>query len=242
MCTLILAHRFFSEAPLFLASNRDERLDRPAREPMLWSDRKPGFVAPRDEEAGGTWLGVNEHGLLVAITNRFGQRADPDLRSRGALVVDALGCRTAADAAAAASSFAPGTHNPFHLVVADADEAFVVWADEQATTRFPLAAGIHVVTERSFGAAPNGRADFLERCVDELRQGEALTPSALERLLGVHRPDDLDAVTVLVSEMNYGTRSSTIIDVEQRRLAFADGPPNESAYVDYSDLLQELWR
>ena len=30
----------------------------------------PRILAGRDPYAGGTWLGVNEHGVLVAVTNR----------------------------------------------------------------------------------------------------------------------------------------------------------------------------
>jgi hypothetical protein len=41
-----------SGAPLILAANRDERLTRASSGPSLWTGE--AFVAPRDEEAGGT--------------------------------------------------------------------------------------------------------------------------------------------------------------------------------------------
>src|SRR5712692_8012823 len=71
VCTLICAFRVFPRWPLIVAANRDEHLNRPASPPRLW----PGdlsFVAPRDEAAGGTWLGLNSAGLFVGVTNRFG--------------------------------------------------------------------------------------------------------------------------------------------------------------------------
>ena len=207
---------------------------------MFW-DEPPTFVAPRDEQEGGTWLGVNRHGVLVALTNRFGSSRDARRRSRGALVVDALRGTDATEASFFASRHAPDAHNPYHLLTADEASAVAVWSDGEATTAFALAPGIHVVTERSFGAAPNGRAEFIERCVAELQDTGALTRDALKRLLAIHRPDDFDATSVLVPELNYGTRSSTIIDVAGGTLDFADGPPTEASYLDYSDLLRQMW-
>lgn len=239
MCTLILATHVFEGSPVFLASNRDERLDRPAHAPFLW-DADPAFVAPRDEQEGGTWLGVNACGVLVAITNRFGSARDPERRSRGALVLDALGGRSAEEAAEIAASYDAQRHNPFHLVLADTSGATTVWSDGEHVNREPLGDGVHVVTERSFGAAPNGRADFLHHAIDDLGAQEVLTPDALVSLLAVARPNDIDATTVRIPEMNYGTRSSTIVDVTGRRLRFADGPPTEVAYADYSGLMREI--
>ncbi|HLT35932.1 MAG TPA: NRDE family protein, partial [Enhygromyxa sp.] len=93
MCTIIAALQVWPGRPLVVAANRDEALDRPAIDPRVWA---PGEVAarrvlaPRDLRAGGTWLGVNDAGLFVGITNR---RAipDPRRRSRGELVFEALG-------------------------------------------------------------------------------------------------------------------------------------------------------
>src|SRR5262245_27376544 len=89
MCTLIAAFQQWPEIPLIVAANRDEALARPAVGPMLW-DGLPHFVAPRDEKAGGSWLGLNEYGLFVGITNRAGAVPAPGERSRGLLVTAAL--------------------------------------------------------------------------------------------------------------------------------------------------------
>jgi len=71
--------------------HRDERYGHPSTPPHWWPSAPDGagFVAPRDLEGGGTWFGLGEHGLFVAITN--GHQTGPFRRepSRGALVVDA---------------------------------------------------------------------------------------------------------------------------------------------------------
>ena len=77
------------DAPVVVAANRDERLDRPAYPPHLLNN-SPRVIGPQDEKAGGTWIGYNEHRLLVGILNRWtdaelaGERS-PSLRRRPTL-------------------------------------------------------------------------------------------------------------------------------------------------------------
>ena len=68
MCTLVVASHVLPDRSLVVVANRDEQLDRASSPPFRW---KEGFFAPRDEVAGGTWLGVNDHGVFVGITNRY---------------------------------------------------------------------------------------------------------------------------------------------------------------------------
>ena len=85
MCVLICR---VGQAPL-LAANRDEVYARPFSSPRRWVADTP-FWAPRDEEEGGTWIGVNRNGLVVAITNRSRLPAEGGRASRGLLVTGAL--------------------------------------------------------------------------------------------------------------------------------------------------------
>ena len=87
MCVLAI---LLEPGRLVAAANRDEALDRPSAPP---AEVEPGVVAGRDLLAGGSWLGVNGHGLFVAITNRKSPAAAPDAYSRGLLVRETLRCR-----------------------------------------------------------------------------------------------------------------------------------------------------
>jgi uncharacterized protein with NRDE domain len=69
MCTLIVLHRCVPGTPLVVAANRDEFLDRPAEGPALRMRSAGSIVSPLDLEAGGTWLGLNEHGVFAGLTN-----------------------------------------------------------------------------------------------------------------------------------------------------------------------------
>lgn len=68
MCTIFLAYKLLPGLPLVLASNRDEYYARPSQSMSFWQDA-PHVLAGRDLKAGGTWLGVNHHGRLAAVTN-----------------------------------------------------------------------------------------------------------------------------------------------------------------------------
>ena len=124
MCTLIVLHRCFAEAPLVLAANRDEFLDRPAEKPTLRQSGSRTVLAPRDLRAGGTWLGLNDAGLFAALTNRpcGDPRSVAPIAGPGGLGGPWRGVCGGCDRG-------PGTlperaYNPFNFFVSDGDAAF----------------------------------------------------------------------------------------------------------------------
>ena len=125
MCTLIVLRRPDHPWPIIFGANRDEMLNRPWRPPARhWPDRAD-VVAGLDELAGGTWMGLNEAGLVACILNRHGALGPaPDKRSRGELVLEALDHADAVEAAKALSAIDPNAYRPFNLVVADNRDAW----------------------------------------------------------------------------------------------------------------------
>src|SRR5947209_4945325 len=97
MCVLVLCFRCVDGTPLVVGANREEAYARGGTEPALQLGPVP-FVAGLDPVAGGTWLGLNAAGLLVAVTNRPKRRLPPVPRSRGLLVRDLLARRNAVEA------------------------------------------------------------------------------------------------------------------------------------------------
>ena len=102
MCTLVMLRRPGHPWPLLLAANRDEMHDRPSAPPARhWEDR-PDVVAGLDLLGGGSWLGINDHGLVAAVMNREGSLGPAEgKRSRGELVLEALDHAEAGEAARA---------------------------------------------------------------------------------------------------------------------------------------------
>src|SRR5262245_38531884 len=146
MCTLVVAAQVVPDRPLVVVANRDEQLDRASSPPHRWRE---GFFAPRDDVAGGTWLGVNDHGVFVGITNRFLGPRDASRATRGELVVRALGLDSAREIHDAMRTVDPARYNGFHLVYADEREVLATVSDGATLAQLAFGRGLHAITERS---------------------------------------------------------------------------------------------
>jgi hypothetical protein len=169
MCTVVILRRPGHHWPVLIAANRDEMLDRPWSPPARhWPDR-PDVVAGRDELAGGTWLGINDEGVVAAVMNRPGSLGPAeDKRSRGELVLEALDHADASEAAAALAHIDPEAYRPFNLLIADARDA--VWLRSDPTTGagrvepFVLPEGLSMLTAHDRNDLESDRiGNFLPR-------------------------------------------------------------------------------
>ncbi|HJR53798.1 MAG TPA: NRDE family protein [Gemmatimonadota bacterium] len=239
MCTLIAFHRVWADAPLVVATNRDEALDRPSGPPRWWGG-EPDVLAPLDERAGGTWMGASRRGLWVGLTNRRAGRNDPGLRSRGLLCRDLLRTASVAEAVSRLESLGD-RYNPFHVVTADADRMVLVEYESGRADVRALGSGCHVVTNRPFdeqAEEPKARRawrllyDFGLWPAERDLPAPADLEARLAAILGDHGSEGADALCL--HGERYGTRSAAIWGIAwpaggsgepHIRLAFADGPP-----------------
>lgn len=148
MCTVVLLVRPGHAWPVVLVANRDERVDRAWDLPAAWWPARPGVIAGRDRTAGGTWMGLNRHGLAAAVLNRPGSLGPAaGKRSRGDLPLMALSHATAADAVAAITAQDAGEWRGFNLVVADrAGAVFLRGAGRGRPSAHPLPPGVSMIT------------------------------------------------------------------------------------------------
>jgi hypothetical protein len=239
VCTLIAFHGVWSDAPLVVATNRDEAYDRPSAPPR-WDGGEPAMLAPLDERAGGTWMGANRSGLWVGLTNRRGGSNDPGLRSRGLLCRDLLYAESAADAVSRLEGLAE-PYNPFHVVAADARTIAVVEYESGRAEVRSLGPGCHVVTNRP---AEEHAQEPKARRVWRLLYDRKLWPTdrggpapadltiRLAAVLSDHGAEGRDALCL--HGERYGTLSAAIWRIAwpagragepDIRLSFADGPP-----------------
>ncbi|MHC3437263.1 NRDE family protein [Natrialbaceae archaeon A-gly3] len=238
MCTLTLAWQVFDDAPIAVAANRDEAIARPSEPPGRYRE-DPTVFAPRDTEAGGTWIGVNEHGLFAGITNRWNDADLAGERSRGLLVADALECASTIEAVETVErTTSEYEYAGFSFVVADErDAVWIGWDGDLEIV--PLDPGVHVVVNVGFDdrfSVPETRAEAGTRQAENARRlREVLTPQVdegsagwLERagtVLGDHE------YGVCIHGDGFGTKSSTLLTLgEEPTFAFADGPPCETSY------------
>ena len=243
MCMLVIFFRAVDDCPVLVAANREEYYDRQGTEPQLW-EREPSFVAGRDPRAGGTWLGVNQHGILIAITNRPKLRHPPPPRSRGLLCLDLLSSRTARAAHEwALDEFDRQTYAGCNLLAIDAAGAYVVQAGEFLRS-CPLPPGIHIVTARGLNETTDERTAY---AFDQLASFGPRTAiewlDELPRLCGDHGNSAHPPICLHAGDR--GTVSSSIIalpeDRKQARWLHAQGPPCDAAFNDFSHLVVQLF-
>lgn len=245
MCTLIVSFQQHQSAPVLVAANRDELRARPATAPHRWAGEP--FVAPKDEQGGGTWLGLTTGGLFVGVTNRFPSQRHADRESRGTLVLEALRAPSAQALRSSLEGLGAKRFNTFHLLYADASAAFVTWSDGAQVHHDTLGPGLHVVTERSLGGDDHGRTQLITSAWPGLeREAGVPTPATLEALLAQPNPGNPPgAVCVDLPEWSYGTRSSLVLFVSptlaQSRWYWADGRPDRVPFVEHPELISQLF-
>ncbi|SDG56136.1 Transport and Golgi organisation 2 [Limimonas halophila] len=248
MCTLVVLRQPGGRWPLLAAANRDEMRGRSWRAPgRHWPDR-PHVVAGLDEAAGGSWLGVNDQGVLAAVLNRHGTlgRMD-DKRSRGLLVLDALDHGNARSAAEALGREDPGRYQPFNLVVADRTDAY--WLkhagpDGTETERGrirveALPSGVSMLTAGNLNDATDPR---IRRHLPRFLKAAPPDPDtdswdSWTRLLGVRPPDhaaDPREGMAFETDSGFATLCSTLVALPAGQappvLRFADGPPDRAPF------------
>jgi uncharacterized protein with NRDE domain len=232
VCTLVVAWQVFDEAPIAVAANRDEAFGRPSDPPAVRGG-DPEVVAPRDEEAGGTWIGYNEAGVLAAITNRWTDRDRKGERSRGLLVGDALAERSAGAAARAIErELAERSYDFFNLLACGAGAAILCEWDGRLRMS-NLTPGVHVVMNVGYDDAfdvPDRRREAGERQVESARLLRSSLQPWLDRAgeaLGDHE------YGVCAHGDGFGTRSSSLIAIGEGEATYryADGPPCRTTYV-----------
>lgn len=242
MCTLVLLHRPDHSWPLLLAANRDELATRPARPPgRHWPDR-PEVRAGLDLLAGGSWLGLNDWGVVAAVLNRIGTLGPEDgKRSRGELVLEALDHAEARAAAAALADLDPRAYRPFNLVVADASDVFYLCHAGDGTIRVTrLPEGLTMLTARG----PNDpacarirryRPLFAATAPPDPERGDWSDWQLLLASRASASGDPRDALCI-VTEGAYGTVSSSLIALpsnNDREAVFlhAEGRPGEAPFL-----------
>lgn len=247
MCTVVVLRRPDHDWPILLAANRDEMADRPWRPPgRHWPERE-NVVAGMDELAGGTWLGVNDEGVVAGILNRRDSLGpDPRLRTRGELVLEALDHADAVEAAKALGHLDGHNYRSFNMVVADNRDAYWLKSlgpegDGRVVVE-ELPAGLSMITahDRNDPASPRIRLYLPRFEAAQTPDAESGDWSAWEALLA---GQDFDAgsgpneAMTVVTDYGFATLSSSLIALPAPGSAarpaiyrFAAGRPGRAAY------------
>jgi uncharacterized protein with NRDE domain len=241
MCLLAIFFRAVPDAPLVIGANREEAYARGGEPPHIL-DGSCRAVAGTDPLAGGTWFGVNEHGVVAAVTNRPKTQVPPHTRSRGWLTRDLLGCPTAGAALElAARELGQNRYAGCNVLCADRDQAFVVHAGDWLRVR-PLPPGLHVLTAYDVNDASDprlGHALWWLGQRDYHHSGECV--AALKELCA---QTGNGGPPICLRGKQGGTVSSTIVVLRpppaRSLYLHSQGPPDRTPYADYSYLLEQM--
>lgn len=226
MCIISLAWQLSPDQPLLLLANRDEFYARPTLPLQRWADQP--ILAGRDQQSGGTWLGMTEAGRWAALTN-FRQvpshKPSPELlRSRGLLVSDYL------DSDLSPLEFARQIellrYEGFSLLLGNREQAVVVSNRGIAPT--VLASGLYVLSnaliDEPWPKVERLRQRTTQEVLPLLRTGQAWQAAAFDVLADgrVAEDDQLPETgvglemerllsSVFITSPVYGTRCSTLL-------------------------------
>jgi uncharacterized protein with NRDE domain len=222
MCLLVFAWRRHPRYPLVLAGNRDEFHARAAA-PAHWWDDPGDLLAGRDQQAGGTWLGVTRDGRAAVVTNyrELGERRR-DAPSRGGLIVDYVRSRHAPERFLAELAPRARAYAGFNLIAGDGST--LAWYSNRDTAPRVLPPGIYGLSNHLLDTPWPKLTRVRERFASALA-ADSLDPQALLALLDDRTPaaDGERPDTGLPEELEralsapfivtptYGTRCSTVL-------------------------------
>lgn len=243
MCVLAIQYKAARDAHILVAHNREEFYDRPTQAPRIQPGR-PRVICGVDRKAGGTWLGVNQHGLFVAVANRPKTLVPVEPRSRGLLCRELLHLRTAKEAAEhAAREFASGAYAGANCVCADARSGAVVYGGNTVET-VELTRGLHILTNGDLDDVHDERQELVRRLLTLQRLDSAVAFLAVASRSFSRRPDNSGRRGVVIVGNQYGTVSSTLLALTRKPqhsvFQYAPGPPPEHGYDDLSALLRQV--
>ena len=239
MCLVAIYFQEFIDAAVVVGANREELYARGGEPPQILPGRLRA-VCGVDPVAGGTWLGVSEHGVLVAVTNRPKTLVPPCPPSRGLLARELLRFPTASRAAEHA--FGRLRREDFagcNVLCADIKDAIVIHAGD-ALERLSLSPGLHVLTASNVDDPLDARQEFARRWLGRRSpRGSEEAVAALQELCSLREQPPM-----CLRGPDGGTVSSSVIALRQplgrSTYRHAQGPPDITPYLDYSSLLHRI--
>ncbi len=243
MCLLAIQYRLVPEAPVLVAANREEYYDRPSSVPSIQSG-KPRILCGMDERAGGTWLGVNQHGLFVGVANR--RRLSPPMAplSRGVLCREMLRCDSARGAVdTALEELSTGMYDGANFICADAESGWAIHATDDIEV-VPLDEGLNIISNRDLNDMSDERVAMAHRLLTLQMLDSPVKFLAVASKVFARAPAPAGRPSMVMRGKERGTVSSTLIALGTKPrdaiYQFAPGAPDKSKYEDYSPLLRDI--
>lgn len=243
MGLLAILYRLVPESPILVACNREERYDRPSLPPSIQSG-KPRILAGTDQQTGGTWLGVNQHGLMVGATARSKFGTSMAMRSRGSLCRELLRSRSARHAVdTAMEELHTGQYDGVNYVIADAESGWVVHGGSEVEA-VELRDGLSIVGSKDVNDPTDERVALAHRLLTLQNLDSPVKFLAVASKVFARTPTPPPRPSMVIRGKDAGTVNSTLISLGSRPrdaiYQFADGAPDQCSFEDFSPLLRDI--
>lgn len=244
MCLLGLVFRHLENYPVLMFDNREEERGRLTEQPA-WHAPKKGtsrWFGGQDLRAGGTWLGLNDRGIVVAVTNRKKKTRSNKMRSRGLLCRDLLELDSFDSVLRdAKSEIETNQYDGFNLLLVSSKKGVVLESTDVVKIH-ELDPGIHVISNGSLKDSLDVRVQDVQAALGTIPANREVPNSAIHNICSAHNLDENSAACR--DGENWGTVSSTILRIggknHDSNYYYSHGPPCRTAYCDYSQELTEI--
>jgi len=242
MCTLLILFRPKDKWPLIIAGNRDEMIDRPWLSPgKHWPDA-PNVIAGKDLTAGGSWLGINESGLVATILNRSNSLGPSSNKlSRGNIVIDVLNKNKIEDALSYIKSINNSKWKPFNLFLANNKRAY--WIKSNSKDKIEInniPEGKHFLDSHDINSNLSDRYNYNKKEYKSLKDPKPEIAEWDEWIKFLSRdihPEDKPLAAINIGDKyikNYGTICSSIVAIPENKektiFLFNDSSPDKNNF------------
>jgi hypothetical protein len=243
MCLLAIQYQLVPESPILVAANREEFYERPTLAPSIQSG-KPRILCGIDAQAGGTWLGVNQHGLFVAVCNRRRSKPTYPTRSRGVLCRELLKMTSAVRARdLAMNELGTGRYDGANFVCVDGEQGWVVHGGDEIEA-VEMREGLNVIANSDLNDPRDERAELARRLLTLQTLDSPVKFLAVASKVFSRSPAVRGRPSMVMRDRDRGTVSSTLISLGKKPrdgiYQYSNGAPDECKYEDYSPFLRDI--
>lgn len=243
MCILAIQYQLVPDSPILVAANREEFYDRPSSTPSIQSG-KPRVLCGLDQQAGGTWLGVNQNGMFVGTCNRSKIVPPVAPRSRGVLCKELLRCGSARQAVdRALDELSSNKYDGANYVIADSKSAWAVHGGD-VLEAVELEEGLSIIANNNVNDSRDERVQLAYRLLTLQTLDSPVKFLAVASKVFARSPSAPGRPSMVVRGKERGTVSSTLISLGKKPrdaiYQFAAGAPDQSKFEDYSPMLRDI--
>ncbi len=261
MCTLIILFKLIRGYPIVALHARYVRRGSVEYPPRVIRGERLIF-APIDQRSQGTWIGFNDEGLLIAVTDQETGGRGGARRSRGRLILEVLD--RFEDAKSAADYLQQDevrrSYRRANFAVLDREEGWHIIWDERSLRR-TLKEGVYAITNLTMlpwvkrtGAIEETWRYARERELRALELARDIDPTdpegAFNKVLEIARDHGRrrgrGSICYHRPSGEWFQSSATMVAVAERiedsRIFYCPGNPCEGEFRDYSSLIGEALR